>query len=454
MSSSSQNTKRCCVIGLDGVPFSLLTEYLNEGLLPNIRKILSTGFRLHQMDATIPDVSSTSWTSFMTGVNPGEHGIYGFMDLRPNTYQLFFPNSGDVQAPPIWDMLGQTVNNKTSTLYEKYRSQMQNPRPSIVLNIPQTYPARPLNGILTAGFVCPDFKKGTYPETAYTYLSSMGYLPDVDSNKGVDQQDAFIKELFLALEKRAEAFEHYLTQESWDLFIGVITETDRLHHFLFTAARDRHHPRSEMFRSFYQKMDEVIGKLYKTFMDKTDDKGLFLTLSDHGFTVLKQEVNMNAFLRQQGLLNLDPERKFYDQISAGTQAFAMDPARIYVNLENKYPRGTVNLSAKNDVKARIKAALEALVDGQGNAVIKAVYDASDLYHGQASDRAPDLVCLAHDGYDLKGTLKKTDVFSTGHFTGMHTRDDAHCILPTAIEPGKRLQIEDLAGIMLEHMKAS
>ena len=65
--------------------------------------------------ASIPDVSSTSWTSFMTGVNPGEHGIFGFMDLSPNSYKMVFPNSRDVYEPTIWEMLGQTVNGKNST---------------------------------------------------------------------------------------------------------------------------------------------------------------------------------------------------------------------------------------------------------------------------------------------------------------------------------------------------
>ena len=455
MSLPVNNNQRCCVIGLDGVPYSLLNDYLREGILPNVQKILSAGFRLHQMDASIPDVSSTSWTSFMTGVNPGEHGIYGFMDLRPGTYQLMFPNSGSVQAPTIWDMIGQTVNNKTSTLYEQFRTRLRKPLRSIVLNIPQTYPARPLNGILTAGFVCPDFRKGTYPETAYTYLSSMGYLPDVDSAKAVDQQDAFFRELFLALEKRAEAFEHFLTHEPWDLFIGVITETDRLHHFFYQRGAGRiASPLSTLFRSFYQQMDASSGGSTSGSWRLTDGKGLFLTLSDHGFTVIKQEVYINAWLRQQGLLTLDPDREYYEQIGTGTQAFAMDPARIYVNLENKYPRGSVKTSAKNEVVTRIRSALESFADEQGNPVIKAVYEGVDLYPGPADDRAPDLVCLPHDGYDLKGSLKKQEIFGKGNFAGMHTRADAHCILPEAQQPNGRLHIEGLARILLEHITAS
>ena len=73
------------VLGLDGVPFTLIGEFVARGILPNLARILSQGFRLKQMDASVPEVSSTSWTSFMTGVNPGEHGIYGFLELNPDT---------------------------------------------------------------------------------------------------------------------------------------------------------------------------------------------------------------------------------------------------------------------------------------------------------------------------------------------------------------------------------
>jgi len=114
----------------------------------------------------------------------------------------------------------------------------------------------------------------------------------------------------------------------------------------------------------------------------------------------------------------------------------------------------VKTSAKNEVVARIRTALESFADENGNPVIKAVYEGVDLYPGPAGDRAPDLVCLPHDGYDLKGLLKKQEIFGKGNFAGMHTRSDAHCILPEAHQPEGRLHIEGLARILLERLTAS
>ncbi len=444
------DTPKLLVIGLDGAPYTLITDYIEMGYLPNFKKILSGGFRLHQMDASIPDVSSTSWTSFMTGVNPGEHGIYGFMDLRPGSHKIYFPSSRDIQAPTIWDIIGGTVNNKSSSLYEKYKTSINNCLRSIVLNIPQTYPAAPMNGVLTAGFVCPDMKKGTYPDNAYNYLESIGYVPDVDAAKAAEEPDLFLKEVFSALEKRALAYDYFFDNEPWDLFIGVITETDRLHHFYFDAARNQGHKYHDLFVSFYKRIDEIIGRLFTRFMEKTGGRGLFMTMSDHGFTVLRQEVYVNSLLRERGFLKIDKEKEYFEQIDTGTKAFCMDPARIYVNLDGRFPGGPVSQSRKKDVINELKDLFISLEDSDGNPVIKSICDNGEIYHGPSSDKGPDLVCLANDGYDLKGSMKKEHVFGKGQFSGMHTRYDAHCILPGSIETAGRLHIENLAGIILNY----
>ena len=444
-------TRKALVIGLDGVPYTLIEAYMERGELPNLKNILSRGHTLSQMDASIPDVSSTSWTSFFTGVNPGEHGIYGFMELNPGTYTLRFPNYGDVAAPPLWDILGGGLRGKSSTLSERFAGKIRTPLRSVVLNIPQTYPALPLNGVLTSGFVCPDLKRGTYPVEAYDYLASIGYITDVDSSKAVADPDAFFTEVFKALEKRLIAYEHFLANEEWGLFIAVITETDRLHHFFFDAAFDAGHKYHQSFIKVYRTMDEMIGALYSRFMDMTGGEGFFATMSDHGFTEIKKEVYVNSWLRQEGFLNVDREREYFEQIGSGTVGFAMDPGRIYVNLAGSYPLGSVDAAQSKERARELKASLSSITH-EGSPVVKAVFERDELYSGRALGRAPDLVCLAEDGFDLKGSLKQDELFGRSRFTGMHTRHDAHCVLPEgAFSSGARPHIEALAGIVLENI---
>lgn len=443
------------VIGLDGVPFTLLKDFMDKGYLPEFSRILSGDkLELRQMDASIPDVSSTSWTSFMTGVNPGEHGIYGFLGLEPNSYNLYFPNFTNVKAPTIWDILGKTVNATHSTLLEKYADKVKHPLRSIVLNIPQTFPAKPMNGVLTAGFVCPDLRKGTYPEAAYNYLTSIGYTSDVDAAKMLSDKDEFIKDLFSALEKRAVSYEHFFQNEQWDMFFAVVTETDRLHHFFFDAAMDSGHPHNPMFVDFYRKVDKFVGKLYDLFMDMTNGDGTFLTMSDHGFTPIQHEVYLNAWLQQKGLLKLNPAKQYFEQIDSGTKVFVMDPGRFYVNLEDKYPAGSVKKAEKETVIDELKSMLKSLTGPDGKPVIKTIHEKKDIYTGNFLDDAPDLVCVANDGFDLKGTLARNEPFGRTHFTGMHTAHDAHCILPSGMAGTEKLKIEDIAGLMLDNIIVS
>jgi len=445
----SEKMKKALIIGIDGVPYSLLNTFIQNGVMPNLKQILNRGFRLHSMNASIPDISSVSWTSFTTGVNPGEHGIYGFTDLKPNSYSLYFPNMKDIKAPTFWEILGKT-HHQTSTLCPPDLKKIDRPYRSIILNVPHTYPALPMNGILVSGFVAIDLKKASFPESAYTYLRSINYLIDVDAEKAKKDKKGFLKELSECFKVRKKAISHFFHEESWDLFVACITETDRLHHFFFDASGDETNPFHDQFLHFYSKLDEWIKTLYDGFVEKYSDQGFFMVLSDHGFAPIKKEVYINRFLEEKGFLALKNEGDFYERIDKNTKAFNLDPCRIYINEQEIYPRGAVRRKERIDLIKEIKENLWKLKGEDGSQVIDQIYEKEEIYHGPHIDRAPDLVCLPKDGYDLKGSLEKKEVFGTTLFTGMHTWHDAFCILPEKIGLFEKPSIEHLAHYMMNY----
>ena len=85
-----ERNKRVVIIGLDGVPHTLISGLMEKGLMPELTKITARGV-LKPMNAVLPEVSCVSWSSFMTGANPAEHGIFGFMNMKPGTYDICFP---------------------------------------------------------------------------------------------------------------------------------------------------------------------------------------------------------------------------------------------------------------------------------------------------------------------------------------------------------------------------
>ena len=129
--------KRVIIIGLDGVPYELLRDFSEKGIMPNTGRLISEGTFI-KMRSSIPEVSSVAWSSIITGKNHAEHGIFGFTDFPVNTYRLSFPNFSSLKAAPFWE----------SDSKNRY----------IVINVPSTYPARELNGVLISGCLnVPDF---------------------------------------------------------------------------------------------------------------------------------------------------------------------------------------------------------------------------------------------------------------------------------------------------------
>src|SRR3990170_1986105 len=181
--SGGKERKRALIIGLDGVPYTLMKKFAEDVIMANTAALIKNG-TLRRMTTSLPEVSSVAWTTFMTGVNPGKHGIYGFMDLRPGTYDMFFPDFKFVKGETMWEFLGK------------------NSKRSIVINVPSTYPARELNGLLISGFVAIDLRKATYPQSYVPQLESMGYRLDVDATKARESMDLFANDLRETLKKR------------------------------------------------------------------------------------------------------------------------------------------------------------------------------------------------------------------------------------------------------------
>ena len=73
---------RNIILGIDGVPFELMNSLSQKGIMPNFKE-LKDSYYFKEMKSSIPHISSVSWSSIITGKNPGEHGIFGFSELIP-----------------------------------------------------------------------------------------------------------------------------------------------------------------------------------------------------------------------------------------------------------------------------------------------------------------------------------------------------------------------------------
>jgi len=422
--SPKTSDKKVVIIGLDGVPYSLLIHYIEIGIMPRLREIISAGHLL-PMRSTLPEVSSVAWTSFMTGRNPAEHGIFGFMEIDRNTYGYIFPNFLSLKSQTFWEKLGL---------------------PTVAINIPQTYPAKPFNGILVSGFVAIDFQKAVYPQRVYEYLKSIDYRLDVQSELATKDPMSFFKNMFYTFEKRAEALKHIYRNEKWQIFIGTVTETDRLHHFFFDSARSGEY--HDIFIRFYQMLDDFLWEIYQ---ESRKDNALFLTCSDHGFTPIQTEVYANRYLMEHGMLSFSGKNDLA-YITSSSSAFCLDPARVYIHLKGKYARGKVDADGYDSLRKQIKDLFEALYY-EGKRTVRKVYFREDIFRGEYFDNAPDLYILGEPGFDMKSSTKKDSVFGHSHFRGAHTYHDAHLFISDDVTGyiTSDLTIEKIAPLVTKYL---
>ncbi len=423
------NMKRTLLIGIDGASFSQLQRLFELGVMPNMKALSEKG-AFRQMTAALPDNSAVSWSSIMTGTNPGEHGIFGFTDLIPGTTTLRFPNSRNLRAVPFW--------------------QQNSDRKYVIINLPFTYPAEELNGVLITGFVSPDINKSVYPSSLLDSIKESGYQTDADAGKFRKSPTLFLDELTEVLEARCSVSRMLFSDQPWDTFMLVFTGSDRLGHFLMDAWEEGAGELYDRYLSYYQRVDEEIGWL----VENTPEPFNLLMMSDHGMERIQAEANINTLLEQNGLLMLDPSarRVNYGSILSQTQAFALEPSRVYIHSKGKYPQGSVEQAGAPEIINRLQD-LFLNWEFQGRRVIKEIHTKDKIYSGACMAQAPDMVLTANTGFSLRGSLGNPDVFNTAtDLTGVHRGEDSF-LLFCGENAGQRISqtphVEDILPIMTD-----
>ena len=80
----AQSDRRVIVLGIDGMDHRLLNQFIAEGRLPNFERLAATG-GVAPLETTMPPLSPVAWSTFITGMHPGGHGIYDFLHRDPLT---------------------------------------------------------------------------------------------------------------------------------------------------------------------------------------------------------------------------------------------------------------------------------------------------------------------------------------------------------------------------------
>lgn len=139
----------------------LVQRWMDEGKLPNLRKLGAAGGGVHALGTTHSPESPTAWASFATGVNAGKHNIYDFLIRDTRTY---LPDIGMVTREPprfLFDYIPiakprvTSLRAGTSFWVTAGRAGVR----SSMLTVPITYPPEEVpNGEMLAGLPLPDIR--------------------------------------------------------------------------------------------------------------------------------------------------------------------------------------------------------------------------------------------------------------------------------------------------------
>jgi predicted AlkP superfamily phosphohydrolase/phosphomutase len=137
--------KRVFVIGLDCAPPRLVFDEW-KAQLPNLARLQEEGI-WGKLESCIPPITVPAWSCMLASKDPGQLGFYGFRNRADYSYEkLAIANASSVRQPRVWDLLSQSGKQV------------------ILVGVPQTYPARPVNGAMVTCFLTPDTKSPyTYP---------------------------------------------------------------------------------------------------------------------------------------------------------------------------------------------------------------------------------------------------------------------------------------------------
>jgi predicted AlkP superfamily phosphohydrolase/phosphomutase len=288
---------RVFVIGLDGGTLDVLGPWMHQGWLPQLKQLLDEGVS-GSLESSIPPMTAPAWSTFMTGKNPGKHGVYDFGTQGEGGYSYQVIDARFRRGKTLWEIISDRGGRV------------------VVLNVPTTYPPRPVNGVLGGDFLTPSGKRDfLYPpelleeiERRFGRYPLYAIPPYFAVTQASADVDAFIKGYEDALWYTFELANYLLEKVAPQFLMLHLFGIDQISHWLwhiFDAAHPRHRrdTSEQPFKrilEYYQAFDAELGRLLR----RADEDTAVIVMSDHGFGPLHKVINLNTWLIYEGYLSL------------------------------------------------------------------------------------------------------------------------------------------------------
>jgi predicted AlkP superfamily phosphohydrolase/phosphomutase len=452
---------RVLIVGWDGADWDILDPLLEAGELPALAALIERG-RRGVSRSCLPSHSWAAWPTFLTGRDPGGHGVFDILEYRPGAARRL-PVSANSILAPTWPERVSAAGKTT-----------------LLVNVPLTYPPPEIKGAVIAGGIVP-------PRTTYTWPPDLGARLEWPINGGSwttfrGRPVDLVAELERLTRKRAAGMRTLLDEEPWDVACLVFVSTDRAQHCLLEYVHPGHpafaeasaSPVAERVRDLYRLLDRELASI----LERTNDDDLVVLMSDHGHHPCTRAVSMNKVLEHLGFLRFGAgstlvnllswgrvrtvARVVYDRLGlhgrvavptppidwARTTAYTSVVSTgegVSVNLTGREPEGTVSRADYERVRDEVAQALLEFTDDRGEHPVGAVLRKEEVLSGPYLDRAPDLLLQAAPLYSLSHARRMVE--DANWLSGDHRPEGVYVMAGPRIEAGAgpEISLEDFAA---------
>ena len=469
---------RVFVLGLDGATFSLIRPWAQAGYLPSFQRLLANGTSAI-LNSTFPPKTASAWLSLATGLNPGQHGVFDFINYDVRSYTFFekqmVKGGPRAQGRTLWDVVGQQGGKVAA------------------IGVPMTYPVWPVNGVMIGENVLVDIEQQAYPlDRAKSWAEGYLSLPSFYRLMRT-APDRFAEESLLLAERRLQILQEVLSQDLFQFVMIVLDEPDRSQHCYWKHMGDKTSSLQDTILKHYRVCDTALALL----LEHMDENTSLFIVSDHGGGAAPGKyVNFNVALQQAGLLrrhqttaSVSPDRfvkslvcclreavyqrfshheimrlkgmlprrvkNFFTDVSQNTNLidwpqtsayrFEMHPPSegVMVNLRERQSAGAVRPEDYARVRQDVVAALKDLTDPQtGKRIIREIRLREEAYWGEHIQDAPDIVMLLADGYrggnGLDELISEVPETTLDFWNGEHRMEGVFLAYGDKIRPGTNL----------------
>lgn len=463
---------RIFIFGIDSGTFSIILPLVEAGKMPTVAGLMRNG-SWGTLRSTFPPLTPPAWTSFMTGRNPENHGVFDFSrngEMIGPKYKTKIVTSANIRCHTIFDIFG---------LYEKI---------SLIVGLPMTYPPFPVHGALISGFMTPGTHAAfTYPPALKEELLTRlgGYAIDVDPHAFAEfNEQEYMRERAACDESKIAAVRYLFEKHAdWTVAVVVFSSIDHIQHYFWKYSdprhSDYHSEKAKLYRhtveDFYIQYDKYLERL----LEHTTDRDTVFIVSDHGAASVGTAFHVNVWLEQNGYLkrNLRIEaKKAMLSLAGKARAIFGDGGRpgsrknpivaridfgrtlafgglqaesgIYLNVKGKRPRGRVRPggaceSLRNELISRLRTVREPQT---GKLVFAWVKPREEVYSGGLSENTPEILFESTPNFTVFPGLRDTVFDYNPEICGKHDENGIFVARGPAVKKGCRIASAHIADI--------